>query len=71
MGKEWHSYTEELVCRGELLLDLEFVKSYNDELKTMNRGKEGRPFKLTESYVHFLAVVRYLLGFIIASIPLL
>ena len=28
----------------------------------MNRGKEGKPFKLTNSYIRFLAVVRYLYG---------
>jgi len=29
----------------------------------MNRGKEGKRFKLTNSYILFLAVVRYLYGF--------
>ena len=28
----------------------------------MNRGKEGKPFKLTDSHVRFLAAVRYLYG---------
>jgi len=28
----------------------------------MNPGKEGKPFKLTASYVQFLAVVRHLYG---------
>jgi IS5 family transposase len=28
----------------------------------MNGGKEGKPFKLTHTYMHFLAVVRYLYG---------
>jgi len=56
----WHEYDERLIRRGALLLDLDFIRGYNDELSTMNRGKEGKRYKLTNSYVHFLAVVRYL-----------
>ena len=58
----WHDYDEKLIRRGELILDLEFVRNYPSELDAMNRGKEGKPFKLTDSYVRFLAVVRYLYG---------
>ena len=58
----WHDYDEKLIRRGELILDLEFVSTYQSELDAMNRGKEGKPFKLTDSYIQFLAVVRYLYG---------
>jgi IS5 family transposase len=60
---DWDSVDERLVRRGELLLSLDFLERYDDELGAMNRGKEGRPFALTHSHVVFLAVVRYLFGF--------
>ena len=59
---DWSSVDERLIKRGELLLDLEFLERYDDELKAMNCRKEGRPFTLTNSHVVFLAVVRYLFG---------
>jgi len=60
---DWKSVDERLVKRGELLLSLEFLEGYREELKAMNRGKVGRPFTLTYSHMVFLAVVRYLFGF--------
>lgn len=59
----WRSIDEGLIRRGELLLSLEFLERYDEELKGMNGGKVGRPFTLTDSHVVFLAVVRYLFGF--------
>jgi len=59
---DWDSVDERLIKRGELLLSLDFLERYDDELRTMNRGKEGRPFTLTSSHIVFLAVVRYLFG---------
>jgi len=59
---DWDSVDERLIKRGELLLSLDFLERYEDELKSMNRGKEGHPFTLTNSHVAFLAVVRYLFG---------
>lgn len=60
---DWKGVDERLVKRGELLLSLEFLEGYDRELKRMNRGKVGRPYTLTERYVEFLSVVRYLFGF--------
>jgi len=51
---------ERLIRRGELILELGFVKNYQTELDAMNHGKEGRPYKLTPTYIHFLTAVRYL-----------
>jgi len=59
---DWDSVDERLIKRGELLLSLDFLERYNEELRAMNDGKEGRPFILTDSHVVFLAVVRYLFG---------
>lgn len=56
----WKSVDERLIRRGELLLSLDFLESYGDDLKAMNRGKVGRPFTLTDRYIEFLSVARYL-----------
>jgi hypothetical protein len=56
----WKAIDERLIRRGELLLNLEFLDDYEDELRTMNRGKVGRPYALADDYMEFLSVVRYL-----------
>jgi hypothetical protein len=53
------SFDEGLIRRGELILALDFLEGYDFELRTANDGKVGRPFKLAERYVEFLAVARY------------
>jgi len=60
---DWKGVDERLVKRGELLLSLDFLEGYDRELRRMNRGKVGRPYTLTERYVEFLSVVRYLFVF--------
>jgi hypothetical protein len=60
---DWKHIDEELIGRGELLLSLAFLEEYEFELCVMNGGKVRRPFKLTDGYVEFLAVVRYLFIF--------
>jgi len=57
---DWRRVDERLIKRGELLLSLDFLKGYEFELKSMNDCKVGRPFKITDGYIVFLAVVRYL-----------
>jgi len=57
---DWKAVDEKLIRRGELLLTLEFLDAYGDELRTMNTGKVGRPYALTDRYVEFLTVVRFL-----------
>jgi len=39
----WKEYNEKLVRRGELLLDLEFLKTWDRDISEMNRKKNGRP----------------------------
>jgi len=57
---DWKKIDDRLIRRGTLLLDLGFVNNYGRELKRMNQGKPGRPFKLTNSYVRFVGFIRYL-----------
>jgi len=55
---DWRRVDDRLIRRGMLLLELGFVNGY--ELKRMNEGKPVKPFKLTDSYVKFIGLVRYL-----------
>jgi hypothetical protein len=59
---DWRVVDERLIRRGELLLSLDFLESYDLELSVLNFGKVGRPYRVTYMYVVFLAVVRYLFG---------
>jgi hypothetical protein len=57
---DWRLVDERLIMRGELLLSLDFLEGYDYELSVMNDSKVGRPFKITDGYAVFIAVVRYL-----------
>jgi len=59
---DWKGVGEWLVRREELLLSLEFLKRYNEELRAINRGKVCCPYTLIYSHMVFLDVVRYLFG---------
>lgn len=50
-NRDWPVYNEQLVKRGEYLLDLDWVTDWNDELKEMNNGKLGRRYKFPESLI--------------------
>ena len=54
--RDWAAYNEELVARGEFLLDCEWVKSWNKELEGMNRGKVGSKYEFPESLIRLQAV---------------
>ena len=56
----WKAVDERLIRRGELLLSLDFLDGYDDELEAMNHKKVGHPYRFTNRYVEFLVVVRYL-----------
>jgi phosphopantetheinyl transferase len=57
MMSYWERVDERLIKRGMLIMDLDFVRGYRDELVRMNRRKRGRPYRIAESYVRFLAVI--------------
>jgi len=52
--RDWKRINEALVKRGELLLDLDFVKGWEKELDAMNRGKEGARFRYPDSFIRLL-----------------
>ena len=41
---DWKETDERLIRRGELILDPSLLESHEQELKTMNKGRRGRPF---------------------------
>lgn len=57
--RDWKSYNDQLVKRGELLIDLDFVENWEKELEEMNQSKRGRPFAHPESLVEFLTFPRF------------
>ena len=62
--RNWKVHNEALVRRGEILLDMDFIDSWLDELARMNDGKVGKPYDYTESLIRLLAVVHaYLLPY--------
>jgi hypothetical protein len=58
LNKSWHDYSESLIERGRILIDLAFLRSSNKEIKKMNKGKVGAPFQYSDSYVTFLAFLK-------------
>lgn len=57
-NKSWHDYNESLVERGRVLIDASFLKSANDGIKKMNKGKVGAPFQYPYSYIEFVAFLK-------------
>ena len=57
-NRSWHDYNESLVERGRVLIDVSFLKSANDEIKKMNKGKVGAPFQHPHSYIEFVAFLK-------------
>ena len=59
---DWKKTDERLIRRGELILDPTTLKNHRKELKTMNKGRIGRPYTLSNGYIKLLTAVRYLYG---------
>jgi len=55
--RDWKIVNETYVVRGEFLLDIDFVKSWDKEVEEMNQGKRGAPFQFPESFIEWLAVL--------------
>jgi Transposase DDE domain len=47
-----------------MLMDISFLKSWNEEIRKMNDGKVGAPFEYSYTYIQFLAFLK--IGFKIA-----
>ncbi|MGC8701236.1 MAG: transposase, partial [Thermoplasmata archaeon] len=55
--RNWSPYNEELVVRGELYFDFDFRSRWEDELKEMNNGKVGAPYKFPLSFIEKMAIL--------------
>ncbi len=54
--RDWPVYNEQLVKRGEYLLDMEWVEQWDTELERMNAGKNGPRFQYPNSLIELQAV---------------
>jgi len=54
--RNWMKYNEELVVRGEFLLDMKWVVGWGNELAEMNKGKRGKPYEYPESSIRLQGV---------------
>jgi hypothetical protein len=55
---DWPTYNEALVKRGEILLDLDLLHTWGQELQEMNTGKEGGRYRHPESLITFQRFIR-------------
>jgi len=53
--RNWKFINEAGVVRGEFFLELDWVQSWHLELKEMNKGKIGAPYKFPESMIELQA----------------
>ena len=58
MVDDWPRYNESLVIRGEILLDLNLLHSWEDELNQMNRAKEGGRYQYPHSLIEMQAFIK-------------
>jgi hypothetical protein len=56
-SRNWAGYNEELVVRGEFLLELNWIKEgWFKELNIMNKRKQGAPYKFPNSLIELQAI---------------
>ena len=60
--RDWLKINEELVVRGEFLIDIDWMKSWDKELEVMNSRKKGRPYEFPESLIELQAVWNQWIG---------
>lgn len=53
VDRNWPEYNEKLVKRGWFYLSTDFVKDWDNELKKMNKRKNGRPYRYPETFIQF------------------
>ncbi len=55
---DWPSYNESLVMHGEILLNLDLLQSWGEELEEMNRCKEGGRYRYPHSLIELRALLK-------------
>jgi hypothetical protein len=56
--RDWSSYNESLVRRGQVLLDFDVIDNWYKELEIMNKGKVGEPYSYPGSFLQLLGYMR-------------
>ena len=56
-NRNWKTYNQQLIKRGEFYLNLRFLSSWNDEIKQINSRKIGQPYLYPNPMIEFLAVL--------------
>jgi hypothetical protein len=59
-GRDWRSYNDALVRRGEIGIDSSMIQSWRRELKKENKGKVGVPYRYADSFIKLIACIRLL-----------
>lgn len=56
--RDWKAYNEHLVQRGEILLNVDCLQGWREELGQMNEDKLGRDFSYPDSLILFLGTLK-------------
>ena len=57
-SRDWKSYNEHLIRRGEYCINPTFLDTWIQDLSTLNIGKIGQPYKCPNSMIEFLAILK-------------
>ncbi|MCX8173990.1 MAG: IS5 family transposase, partial [Thermoplasmata archaeon] len=60
--RDWKQTNEKIVKRGEVFAKLDWVKTWDEELERMNKGKRGRPYEYPNSLILFACYIYVALG---------
>jgi IS5 family transposase len=58
LARDWPTYNEALVKRGEILLDLSLLQSWGEELQEMSRGREGGRYRYPDTLIKLQAHIK-------------
>jgi len=61
-NRDWVAYNEKLVKRGELLLSLDFLDTWDQELNSLNQNKVGRRYQYPWTFIKFLMFIHIIFG---------
>ena len=56
-NRDWPSYNDRLVRRGWFYLHTDFLKQWDEELRAMNKGKNGRPYVYPNTFIQFCGLM--------------
>lgn len=59
----WPEYNKKNIGRGEINLDVNLFKTWDSQLKRLNRHKEGHRFEYPDSFILFLGLLKVNFGF--------